>query len=110
MNASGLSLLLVTVPDQKTAELIARTLVTEKLAACVSSVPGLTSTYIWEGKLENSSELLLLIKTSSENWALIEKRITELHPYTCPEIVSLSIKEASESYLKWVLEGSAKEL
>lgn len=93
---------LVTVPNRSTATRLAQTLVKEKRAACVNIVPGLESHYIWEGKLERSRELLLIIKSTRRSYAALERRIKALHPYTVPEIIALPIQRGSAAYLKWL--------
>ncbi|MER3479289.1 MAG: divalent-cation tolerance protein CutA [Meiothermus sp.] len=94
--------LLVTVPDLETARRMGRTLVEERLAACVNIVPGLTSIYRWEGKVAEDGELLLLIKTRDERYAALEARIKQLHPYTLPEVLALSVDHGSVDYLRWI--------
>ncbi len=83
---------------------ISETLVGEKRVACVNQIPGLRSTYIWDGKLVNDSEDLLIMKTTVEqiNAGLLE-RIKELHPYDVPEIVEIKVENGSPSYINWVI-------
>jgi periplasmic divalent cation tolerance protein len=95
-----------TVPDLETARRIARTLVHEELAACVNLLPGLTSVYRWQGQVEESSELLLIIKTRQERYPALEARIKALHPYQVPEIIALAIEQGSMSYLDWISEST----
>jgi len=93
---------LCTVPDQDTATRIAEALVTEQLAACVNIIPAIQSVYRWEGTVEHDEELLLLIKTSSTVWPLLEARILALHPYELPEIISVRIQDGNNNYLNWI--------
>ena len=93
---------LCTVPDQDTATRIAETLVTEQLAACVNIIPAIQSIYRWEGAIEHDEELLLLIKTSTAVWPLLEERILALHPYELPEIISVRIQDGNNHYLNWI--------
>lgn len=109
MNTSPL-LILCTCPDPATAERIAQTVVSERLAACVNIVPGLTSIYRWQGQIEHQSELLLLIKTREAIYQLLETRIRELHPYETPEIISLSILTGSAPYLDWLVDNTGAPL
>jgi periplasmic divalent cation tolerance protein len=105
MNLSPL-LILCTCPDQVTAERIAETLVGERLAACVNLVPGLTSVYRWEGRIQRDTELLLLIKTRAAVYPLLEARIRELHPYQTPEIIALPIQTGTAAYLDWIADNT----
>lgn len=95
-----------TVPDPETARRIAQTVVYEGLAACVNLLPGLTSVYRWQGEVQESTELLLIIKTRQERYPALEDRIKELHPYEVPEIIALSIEVGSKSYLDWITEST----
>lgn len=99
----------VTVPSMESASLIAQALVQEQLAACVNIIPGLTSVYLWNDKLESSSELLLKIKTISSSFPALEKRILELHPYKTPEIIALPTESVSGDYLQWVYKSVLNE-
>lgn len=93
---------LCTCPDEKTAELIANSLVSSQQAACVNLLPGCQSIYEWEGKLVKDKEILLLIKSKDEAFEGIKQRILELHPYELPEIISLAVNHGLEAYLRWV--------
>jgi periplasmic divalent cation tolerance protein len=93
---------LCTVPDQDTATRIAEALVTEQLAACVNIIPAIQSVYRWEGAIEHDEELLLLIKTSTTVWPLLEERILALHPYELPECISVRIQDGNNNYLNWI--------
>lgn len=103
MNSSELRVVLITVPDEDSAGSIAGDLVEKRLAACVNIIPNLRSIYRWENKIEDSSELLLLAKTSAERYHLLESRVLEIHPYDTPEIISLDVKEGFDTYCAWVL-------
>jgi periplasmic divalent cation tolerance protein len=96
------SVILMTAPDAACAERIARALVEERLAACVNVVPGVKSVYRWEGKVEESSEVMLVAKTRSALFPTLEARVRALHPYEVPEIVSLPLTAGSRPYLSWV--------
>jgi periplasmic divalent cation tolerance protein len=91
-----------TVPNRKEADRLARTLVQEKLAACVNIIPGISSIYRWQGKIEKSAELLLVLKTSAKRYPRLEKRIRALHSYTVPEILALPVDRGNSDYLKWL--------
>jgi periplasmic divalent cation tolerance protein len=94
---------LCTVPDRDTAVRIAETLVTEQLAACVNIIPAVYSVYRWQDAVEHDEELLLLIKTSTSIWPLLEERILALHPYELPEFISVRIQDGHDKYLNWII-------
>jgi periplasmic divalent cation tolerance protein len=91
-----------TCPEEKTAEKIARALVTEGLAACANILPGVKSVYRWKGQIESVNESLLLIKINSASYENIERRIVELHPYELPEVIGVPITAGLEPYLAWL--------
>ena len=95
-------IVLTTVGDRESAERVAKALVEERLAACVSVVPGLKSFYWWEGRLTEDSELLLVIKTLESAYDRLESRLREIHPYQVPEIVALRATRVFQAYLDWV--------
>jgi len=98
--------ILCTVPDRGSGDRIAQALVDERLAACVNRVPGLVSTYRWEGRVQKADECLLLIKTTGARFEAVRERIKALHPYELPEIVALPITAGSPEYLNWITENS----
>lgn len=91
-----------TLPDQDVADRLARTLVSERLAACVSRVPGVMSTYRWQGKVHIDAEVLLLIKTTSERFDALRERLVALHPYELPELIAVDIATGHAPYLDWL--------
>ncbi len=91
-----------TFPDEDTAAGVVRTLVEEKLIACGNLVPGVRSIYAWEGKIEDTAEVLAVLKTSGPVYAKLEKRLLKLHPYDTPEIVALESGAATKAYAAWV--------
>jgi len=99
-----------TCPDQVVAERIAETVVRERLAACVSLASGLTSIYRWQGEIQRDSEWLLMVKTHSTVYPLLEACIGELHPYDTPEIIALPIQAGSATYLDWIADSTGVPL
>ncbi len=95
-------LVMTTCPDADSAQLIAVTLLEQRLAACVNTLPGTKSLYRWEGNIEVAEEFVLLIKTSGSRFALIEDTVKKLHPYELPEIISVPIASGSVEYLDWI--------
>lgn len=93
---------LTNLPDSGSAFNLARHLVRARLAACVNVLAPATSVYRWEGREEESRETPLLIKTTRERYAEVQKAILELHPYELPEIIALPVEQGLENYLGWV--------
>jgi periplasmic divalent cation tolerance protein len=93
---------LVAAGDKETARKISEGLIKEKFAACVSMVEGVTSAYRWQGRLETSSEILLLIKTRKSLSSDVSQFIKKNHPYTVPEILFIDIAGGSREYLDWL--------
>ena len=102
-----LVLVLCTVPDEATAQNLAKGLVDARLAACVNAIPGLTSFYRWEGKVEIDSEVQLLIKTRRARFDELAAWIEANHPYDVPEIVALATEQVSDNYLAWVVKQTS---
>jgi periplasmic divalent cation tolerance protein len=100
---ADLILILTTMPDDDRADVVARTLVTERLAACVNVHGPMVSTYAWKGAVERDAERQIVIKTTRARQAAVERRLRELHPYELPEFVVLS-GGASDAYAEWASE------
>ena len=94
-------LVLTTMPDDDRAGALARTLVEERLAACVNVHGAMRSTYRWKGQIECDAERQVVIKTTREQLAKLEARLRALHPYELPEFVAIAA-EASDAYANWV--------
>ena len=97
----------VTAGSSAEGERLARALVEERLAACVNRIPAVQSVYRWQGKVEESTEELLVIKTRADLLTPLEKRVSELHSYSVPEVIALPIMNGSADYLKWLGEQVA---
>ena len=95
-------LILTTVPDGDLGETIARRLVEERVAACVSVYAPMTSLYRWRGVVERETERQMVIKTTRGRVAAVQARLAELHPYELPEFLVLSVSDGSAAYLDWV--------
>ena len=100
--SSDFELILCTCPDKNTAKQLAHLLVSKKLAACVNILPGITSVYSWEGKIESEQEHLLMIKSSKASYSSIEMTLFKHHPYELPEIIALPIERGLPEYLDWI--------
>lgn len=95
-------LVLTNMPDQASAEKLARGLVESKLAACVNILAPCTSVYRWQGQTETASEIPMLIKTTSAAYTALERAILTLHPYELPEIVQVPISGGLPAYIAWL--------
>ncbi len=99
---SDVLLVLTNLPDEQSADTLARQLIEQRAAACVNRLAPCTSTYRWEGKIETATEVPLLIKTTRTAWPRLEQLIRASHPYELPEIVALPVEQGLPAYLDWV--------
>ena len=94
-------------PDDTRAQAIADALVGERLAACVSRVGGISSTYRWNDALATEPEALLLIKTTADRIEALQARLLQLHPYEVPEFIAVPVVRGHAAYLDWVRANTA---
>jgi periplasmic divalent cation tolerance protein len=99
----SIRLVWVTVPDEATGQTLARALVTERLAACVSLMPVLASVYVWDGECCETAEVQLLIKTTQGALPILQQRVHQLHPYQVPEWIVVAAESVSPTYQQWVV-------
>ena len=99
---------LVTTPDIAKAAEIARALVDEKIAACVSILPGITSIFPWEGATKTVTEHQLIIKTTTARLDDLAARVEALHPYKVPELIALPVAAGLQAYLQWIADETTK--
>ncbi|MEW8505600.1 MAG: divalent-cation tolerance protein CutA [Candidatus Thiodiazotropha sp.] len=97
-----LLLILCTAPDRESALKLASSLVQQGLAACVNLTSPVTSVYRWQEKLEQSEEILLLIKTTEKKYRDVEAALRTQHPYELPEIIAVPVEQGLDDYLDWV--------
>jgi periplasmic divalent cation tolerance protein len=100
--AAKFAIVLVTAPDLKTARALATTALTAKLIACANLIPKIESHYWWQGKIESSAEVLLVLKTQKSKLAALEKLILAGHPYDTPEFLVLPVSAGAKKYLDWL--------
>jgi periplasmic divalent cation tolerance protein len=93
---------LSTCGSVKEAELIARSLVERRLAACVNLIPGIRSIYRWKDAVEDSQEILMVIKSSRALLEEVRAEIVKLHSYEVPEVLAMPIVDGAETYLDWM--------
>ncbi len=94
-------------PEAASAQAIAEALVGERLAACVNRLPGVRSTYRWQGEVTTDTEELLLIKTTAGRFEMLKARLLQLHPYELPELVAVPVVRGHDAYLDWVRANAA---
>jgi periplasmic divalent cation tolerance protein len=97
---------LVTCPDLKTGRRIAEALVGRRLAACVNLLPGVSSVFRWEGKVDRAREALLIIKTTAGRFEALRRQVLRLHPYEVPEVIAMPIAAGHQPYLRWVSQSA----
>jgi len=101
-------IVMTTMPDMASAELLANRLIEESLAACVNILPAMQSIYCWQGERQQGTEHQLIIKTSADCYKDIENLIKNTHPYELPEIIALPVQHGLPDYLNWVTENCEK--
>jgi periplasmic divalent cation tolerance protein len=89
--------------------MLARAATEARLAACGNVIPGLTSVYRWEGRIEEDNEVLILFKTTERLVPALREKVVELHPYEVPEFLSLPIASGHLPYLEWVMRETGEE-
>jgi len=99
-------LVLTTVPAGDSGERIARTLVEERLAACVNLLAPMTSFYRWRDAVERDVERQMVIKTTADRLPDVKARLAALHSYELPEFVVVQVAAGSDAYLDWVRAGT----
>eukprot|EP00183_Erythrolobus_madagascarensis_P000070 CAMPEP_0185847604 /NCGR_PEP_ID=MMETSP1354-20130828/2822_1 /TAXON_ID=708628 /ORGANISM="Erythrolobus madagascarensis, Strain CCMP3276" /LENGTH=112 /DNA_ID=CAMNT_0028547923 /DNA_START=59 /DNA_END=397 /DNA_ORIENTATION=+ len=109
MSADEFCVVFVTVPDEKVASSLSSALVEGRLAACVNSIPGVQSTYLWEGKVQTDTEHLLMIKTRRALFNDLETKVKSLHPYDLPEIIAVPLQHGLAPYLEWIASSTSSE-
>ncbi len=104
----GVIIVFTTTPTLENAEKISSMLVEKRLAACVSILGEVKSTFFWEGKIEKEKEYLVMIKTENKVFDEVLNLIKKIHPYKVPEILALNVTTGNPDYVKWVEETVQK--
>jgi periplasmic divalent cation tolerance protein len=91
-----------TAPSAEVASALVRELVTRRLVACGTVLPGATSIYRWKGAIEESSEVVVLLKTTGARWEELKATLPSLHPYEVPELIAVPVVGGHQPYLDWV--------
>jgi periplasmic divalent cation tolerance protein len=95
-------LVLTQLPDQSSAEALAKALIETRLAACVTIGALSNSIYHWHGKTETAQELPVIVKTCDDHYSAVEAAIRARHPYELPEVVAVPIVHGLAPYLDWI--------
>lgn len=96
-------LVYITTASEAEARTIAKVIVTDRLAACANIIPGMKSIYHWEGKIEEESETVLILKTRAELFPAVVDRVTELHGAETPCILSLPVDAGHRPFIDWMM-------
>jgi periplasmic divalent cation tolerance protein len=102
VNTHDAVVVLCTAPDEASAQDLAAKVLAEQLAACVTLLPGATSLYYWEGKLEQEYEVQMLLKTNQANQQALLDCLKSHHPYQTPELLVLPVVHGNNDYLSWL--------
>ncbi|ENU1227311.1 MULTISPECIES: divalent-cation tolerance protein CutA [Providencia] len=102
-NAKSPCIVLCTTNSHENAIKITQHLLANRLAACVSLLPEITSVYLWHDNITQDKEILLLIKTTQGNQLNLFKAIKEIHPYETPELIRLDPSQVEDNYLRWLI-------
>lgn len=103
MSTPNLCLIYVTVSSMEEGKKIANALLDKRLIACANLLPKMTSLYRWEGKLETSEEVVMILKTTRDHFSEVEKIVKALHSYEVPCLLQLDVEQVAASYGQWLL-------
>jgi periplasmic divalent cation tolerance protein len=108
VDPNNVVVVLTTLPVAADADAFARTIVNERLAACVSMSADVRSVYRWEGAVTAEDERQIVIKTTAARVSALRDRLVTLHPYSVPEFLVLNVSDGGQAYLEWVRESVAR--
>jgi periplasmic divalent cation tolerance protein len=109
MNNENEIVVFITAPHEEEASKIAKEIVESRLAACVNIVRNIRSIYRWEGKIEDDTEVLMIVKTQKTQFDALSDKVKQFHSYSVPEIISLPITKGSKEYIQWLKESTTPE-
>ena len=98
-----LAIVFTSTSNDQEADFLSDVLVKSKYVACVNILPNISSKYLWKGELQNTNEIILLIKTKKDYFKQIEKLIKINHTYELPEVICIDVSDASEEYRSWII-------
>jgi periplasmic divalent cation tolerance protein len=96
------NLIYITAKDKAEARKIGSELLESKLAACVNIIDNMNSLYVWEGKIQDDKEVILIAKTTEARVPLLIEKVKTLHSYDCPCIVSIPVSDGNDEFLEWI--------
>ncbi len=102
-------LIYMTAGSLEEARTLARTVVEDRLAACVNVLPGMTSVYWWEGTAQFDEEIVVIAKTRADLVDALTARVKEVHSYSCPCVVALPIDGGNPEFLQWIVDETIEE-
>jgi len=97
-----INMIYITAGSKDEAKRIGKALIITGLAACVNIIENMTSMYMWDGKLQDANETILIAKTTKERVSDLIEKVNTLHTYDCPCIVSLPVSDGNPAFLNWV--------
>ena len=97
-----INLIYITTGNKDEAKQIGKGLINNRLTACVNIIENMTSMYMWDGKLQDDNEIILIAKTTKERMPDLIEKVKSLHSYDCPCIVSLPVSGGNPAFLKWI--------
>ena len=97
--------LYMTAGNKAEAARIGKALVESRLAACVNIIENMSSIYLWEGDIQDDSETVMIAKTVESHVPAVVEKVTSLHSYDCPCVVSLPVTGGHQDFLEWIAES-----
>ena len=101
-NGTPYIVVFTTLPSVDEGRAFVRGLVEQRVAACGTVLPGATSVYRWEGRVEEVTEVQVLLKTRRDQWSVLEQAVRDRHPYDVPELLAVPVSQGLRAYLDWI--------